>query len=304
MKPLHIDSPLFESRPLSIAAGRSVWLKFDALQPPGSFKIRGIGAACQEYVRRGARRLITSSGGNAGIALAWAGRRLSVPVLVVVPETTSERAKELIRREEAEVIVHGASWQEANEIALSLVTVSDTYVHPFDDPLVWRGHSTLVDEVAAAGCRPDAVVVSVGGGGLMCGIAEGLRQHDWTDVALVAVETVGADSLARALEAGRPVELHAITSLATTLGARQVCEEAVRCSHLHPLQSVVVTDRAAVRACRRFLDDHQVLVEPACGASLAAAYDRTAQLDDFASVLVVVCGGVTTTLDQVELWLA
>ena len=93
MKPLHIETPLFESRPLSIQAGRSVWLKFDALQPPGSFKIRGIGHACQEYVRRGAKRLISSSGGNAGIAVAYAGRHLSVPVLIVVPETTSELAR-------------------------------------------------------------------------------------------------------------------------------------------------------------------------------------------------------------------
>ena len=80
MKPLHIETPFFESRALSISAGRTVWLKLEAMQPPGTFKIRGIGSACQEYVRRGARRFITSSGGNAGIAVAYAGRHLSVPV--------------------------------------------------------------------------------------------------------------------------------------------------------------------------------------------------------------------------------
>ena len=85
MKPLHIETPLFESRPLSILAGRSVWLKMEALQPPGSFKIRGIGFACQEYARRGAKRFISSSGGNAGITVAYAGRYLSIPVIVVVP---------------------------------------------------------------------------------------------------------------------------------------------------------------------------------------------------------------------------
>src|SRR3990167_6578113 len=114
--PLHIETPLLPSRPLSVLAGRSVWLKLDALQPPGSFKIRGMGLACEEYQRRGARRFVSSSGGNAGLAVAYAGRRLSVPVTVVVPETTSQRARELLGLEAAEVVVHGASWQEANEI--------------------------------------------------------------------------------------------------------------------------------------------------------------------------------------------
>lgn len=302
MKPLHIETPLFESRPLSIQAGRSVWLKLDALQPPGSFKIRGIGFACQEYVRRGARRLISSSGGNAGIAVAYAGRHLSVPVLIVVPETTSELAKALIRREGAEVIVHGDSWQEANELAESTVGDSDVLVHPFDDPLVWQGHSTLIDEVARSGIKPGALVVSVGGGGLLCGLVEGLRRNGWSDVPVIAVETEGADSLDQSVQAGHRVELPAITSLAITLGAKKICQRAFDCARGHPLRSIVVSDRAAVSACQRFLADHRVVVEPACGASLAAVYDAATELDDFASVLVVVCGGATTTLEQLEEW--
>ena len=302
MKPLHIETPLFESRPLSVHAGRSVWLKLDALQPPGSFKIRGIGHACQEYVRRGARRLISSSGGNAGIAVAYAGRHLSVPVLIVVPETTSERAKTLIRQEGAEVVVHGASWQEANDLAMSTVGESDVLVHPFDDPLVWQGHSTLIDEVARSGVRPDAVVVSVGGGGLLCGLVEGMKQNGWSDVPVIAVETEGADSLAQSVRAGRRVELAAITSLAITLGAKKICERAFDCTRDHPLRSLVVSDRAAVSACQRFLGDHRVVVEPACGASLAVVYEGASELEDFESVLVVVCGGATTTLEQLREW--
>src|SRR4029079_8321719 len=95
------------------SAGRSVWLKMDALQPPGSFKIRGVGHACEEYQRRGGQRFVCSSGGNAGITVAYAGRKLDVPVVVVVPTTASERAKDLIEREGATVIVHGATFQEA-----------------------------------------------------------------------------------------------------------------------------------------------------------------------------------------------
>jgi L-serine/L-threonine ammonia-lyase len=272
------------------------------MQPTGSFKIRGIGLACQEYVRRGAERFISSSGGNAGIAVAYAGRHLSVPVVVVVLETTTDRAKALIQQEGGEVINHGSSWQEANALALSMVKESDAFLHPFDDPLIWQGHSSLVDEVVRSGVKPDVVVLSVGGGGLLSGIGEGLHRNGWIDVPVIAVETVGADSLAQSVRAGYRVELAAITSIATSLGARRICEQAFRGSKKHPFHSIVVSDRAAVSACQRFLADHRVVVEPACGASLAVVYDGAPELEEFKSVLVVVCGGVTTTVEQLLEW--
>ena len=287
---------------MSVRDGQQVWLKMESMQPPGSFKIRGIGFACEEYVRRGARRFICSSGGNAGIAAAYAGRRLGVPVVVVVPETTTQRARELIGRENAQVIVHGASFQEANALAQSMVTQTDAFIHPFDDPLLWQGHASMIDEVAASGLKPDAVVLSVGGGGLLCGVVEGLRRNGWNDVPVVAVETVGADSFAQSLAAGERVELAAITSIATSLGARKVAEQAFGLAQQHPVRSVVVSDAAAVRACLRFMDDHRVVVEPACGASLAVAYDAAQALGECRNVLVIVCGGVTATVDQLQKW--
>lgn len=299
--PLHLQTPLIESGAMS-RAGQSVWLKMEAMQPPGSFKIRGIGFACEEYVRRGATRFISSSGGNAGIAAAYAGRRLGVPVLVVVPETTTARAKELISRENARLIVHGASFQEANAMAQSLVTGTDAFIHPFDDPLLWQGHATMIDEVAAAGLKPGAVLLSVGGGGLMCGVIEGLRRNGWDDVPVVAVETAGADSLAQSLATHERIELPGITSVATSLGARKVAAQAFALAQTHPVRSVVVSDADAVLACRRFMDDHRVVVEPACGASLAVAYDAPAWLAQYRNVLVIVCGGVTATVAQLQAW--
>ena len=304
MKPLHIETPLFESRALSVHAGRSIWLKMDALQPPGSFKLRGIGFACQEYARRGAARFISSSGGNAGIAVAYAGRHLKIPVVVVVPETTTERAKKLIQQEGAQVIVHGASWHEANALAISMVNDTDAFLHPFDDPLVWHGHATMIDEIARAGYKPDAVVLSVGGGGLLCGIAEGLHRNNWQDVPIITVETQGADSFAQSVAAGQRVELPAITSIATSLGARQVCARAFDWTKQHHISSVVVSDKAAVSACEKFIADQRIVVEPACGASLAVVYERMPSIEAFQSVLVIVCGGVTTTIEQLRQWAA
>ncbi|MGO2136078.1 pyridoxal-phosphate dependent enzyme [Marinobacter sp.] len=297
---LHIETPLIESRAMSATTGRSVWLKLDALQPPGSFKIRGIGYACKTYLARGARRFVSSSVGNAGLAVAYAGRRLGVPVTVVVPETTTERAQALLRLEKAEVIVHGASWQEANDLAQSLVGESDAFLHPFDDPLLWQGHGTLIDEVFRFGLKPDAVVLSVGGGGLMSGVVEGLHRNGWSDIPVFAVETTGAASFQAAVKAGHTVELEQITSIATSLGAKRVCENAFQWTKKHPIQSVVVSDQSALTACERFLDDHRILVEPACGASLAIVYEHAPELKDFSNILVVVCGGATSTIDQIR----
>ncbi|MDR3577841.1 MAG: pyridoxal-phosphate dependent enzyme [Anaerolineaceae bacterium] len=302
MKPLHIQTPLYESQALSLRTGRSVWLKLEALQPSGSFKIRGIGYACQEYARRGAQRFISSSGGNAGIAVAYAGRHLSIPVVVVVPETTSQLAKNLIRQENAEIIVHGQSWQEANALAVSMLKETDAFLHPFDDPLLWQGHATMIDEVAQSGAQPDAVVLSVGGGGLLCGVLEGLHRNHWQNVPVIAVETDGADSFARSVLAGYRVELPAITSIATSLGARKVSERAFDWTKQHQIHSVVVSDRAAVSACEQFMVDHRIVVEPACGAALAVVYQQVAELEPFKSPLIIVCGGATASIDQLQQW--
>lgn len=300
--PLHVNTPLIESRPLSLASGREIWLKLDALQPPGSFKLRGIGHACEVHHARGARRFVTSSGGNAGLAVAYAGRRLGVPVTVFVPESSTSTARTLLAREQATVIVHGASWQEANDLALSRVGADEAFIHPFDDPLLWHGHASMVDEVVAAGLTFDAVVVSVGGGGLLCGVAEGLRRHGLDHVPIVAVETSGAASLRAALDAGELVTLDAITSVATSLGARRVSARALQWAQERPVHSVIVSDAEALDACERFLADHRMLVEPACGASLALACGPHESLAAFGRVLVVACGGATATIDQIRRW--
>ena len=299
---LHIETPLIESVPLSKSVGSKVWLKMEALQPSGSFKLRGIGQACRHYLSEGARGFISSSGGNAGIAVAYSGRKLGVPVTVVVPETTTERAIAAIRQERAEVIIHGETWQEAHGYALGLTESGSVYIHPFDNPLLWNGHATIIDEVAKSDLRPDVVVLSVGGGGLLCGIIEGLHRSNMSHVPVLAVETEGADSLSASLKAGRHVEIDNITSVATSLGAKKVARAAYEWCHRHAVASHVVSDVQAVDACLKFSDDHRVLVEPACGASLAALYDPVDFLKDKDCILVIICGGAGVTISQIQAW--
>jgi L-serine/L-threonine ammonia-lyase len=301
---LHIETPLIQSPALSAQSGADIWLKIEALQPGGSFKMRGIGALCAHHAAAGKRRIISSSGGNAGIAAAHAGRRLGLPVTVYVPETTSPRARALIAQEGAELVVTGASWAEANEVALAALDTDTAFVHPFDDPLMWDGHATMIDEVARQEGRFDAVVLSVGGGGLMLGVAAGLARNGMADVPIHAVETDGAASLAAAVKSGGPVALPAITSIATSLGARQVAGAAFTLTRTHDIRPHQVTDRAAVTACLGFLDDHRLLVEPACGAALSLVYDPTQPLRGQGRVPIIVCGGATATLAQLQAWTA
>lgn len=300
---LHIETPLLQSLPLSRISGRTVWLKMDALQPAGSFKNRGIGAACEAAVASGKTKLLSSSGGNAGLAVAYAGRMLGVPVTVVVPESTTARARALIAEQGAEVIVHGASWQEANALVQGMIDDASAFIHPFDDPAVWAGHATLIDEVVRAGVSFDGVVLSVGGGGLLSGMAEGLRRNGLGHIPIVTAETEGAASLALAARAGERIELDAIRSIAVTLGAKRVSEDAFTLTQTQDVRCGIVSDFEAVDACVRFLDDHRVLVEPACGASLAVIYgDYRDLLKGIKAPLVVVCGGATSTLEQILGW--
>ncbi|RQS67320.1 pyridoxal-phosphate dependent enzyme [Burkholderia sp. Bp8963] len=300
--PLHIQTPYIRSQTLSRRLGKDVLLKIEAMQPSGSFKLRGIGAVCDARRAAGARRFVSSSGGNAGIAVAWCGRELGVPVTVVVPESTSARARDLILGEGAELVVRGASWAEANAYAQSIVGPHDAFVHPFDDPVLWHGHATMIDEMAAARPKPGAIVLAVGGGGLLCGVLEGLARNGWADVPVIAVETVGADSYARSVAQGRPVELPEITSVATSLGAKRPCDAAVEWVTRHAIYNVVVSDAAAVAASLRFLDEHRIVVEPACGAALAALDEPVPALAAVSSMAVIVCGGVTATVGNLQSW--
>jgi L-serine/L-threonine ammonia-lyase len=301
--PLHDVTPYWPLRGLDPAAGRETWVKMDAYQPTGSFKIRGVGLLCQRLWADGARAFVSSSGGNAGYAAAYAGQALGARVTVVAPSTTPDFMREKIAALGAEVRVEGDVWDEADRLARAIAANGEAaYVPPFDHPLLWEGHASLIDEMLAQGPTPDAVVVAVGGGGLLCGVAQGLARHGLDAVPILAVETEGAASFARAVEAGGPVALERIDTVASSLGARRVADAAFEWSRRRPITPVVVSDADAVRACARFLDAQLTLVEPACGAALSLAYDRHPALAPCARVAVIACGGMVVSLEKLAAW--
>ncbi len=302
MTKLHIETPLIESLSMSKEKDSKIWLKMETIQPCGSFKARGIGYACQKYVADGAKEIISSSGGNAGLAVAYSGRRLGIPITVVVPKTTKKRAIDLIKLEGAKVVITGDNWDAAHIHAMSLIKNEVAYIHPFDDPNIWEGHSSIIDEISDVGLVPDVVVLSVGGGGLLCGVVEGLKRYHWENIPILAVETQGADSLSVASKANKHIGLDSISSIATSLGAKKVAKRAFELLNEHHIVSHVVTDANAINACYSFLEDHRTLVEPACGASLSAIYNGCDFLKDKQNIAVIVCGGVGVTMRQLEDW--
>ncbi|CAK6440386.1 unnamed protein product [Pipistrellus nathusii] len=307
--PFHVVTPLLESWALSQAAGTTVFLKCENVQPAGSFKIRGIGHFCQEAAKKGCSHLVCSSGGNAGIAAAYCARKLGLPATIVLPEGTSQPVVRRLQGEGADVQLAGKVWDEANLRAQELAK-RDGWVNvpPFDHPLIWEGHASLVRELKAAlGTPPGALVLAVGGGGLLAGVAAGLAEVGWQHVPVVAMETRGAHCFHAALQAGRLVTLPDITSVAKCLGAKTAAAGALACARELRVLSEVVEDREAVDAVQRFLDDERMLVEPACGAALAAVYSgllgrlqAEGRLSPtLASVVVIVCGG--NNIDSREL---
>ncbi|NXH10209.1 SDSL protein, partial [Bucco capensis] len=309
-KPFHIVSPVLESLPLSKAAGTKVYMKLENVQPTGSFKIRGIGHFCQEAAKKSCHHFVCSSGGNAGLAAAFSAKKLGVPITVVVPSTTVPGTVRKLQELGAEVEVSGKVWDDANKRALELAqTEGQVFIHPFDHPLVWQGHSSLVQELKdSLDTKPDAILLAVGGGGLLAGVVAGLQQVGWQDVPIIAAETWGAHSFHAALEAGQLITLPDITSVAKCLGAKTVAARALECAQECQVISQVVEDKEAVQAMEQFLDDERMLVEPACGAALALLYTGRLQRlqvegqlrTPLASVVVVVCGGSSIQLAQLQ----
>ena len=219
----------------------------------------------------------------------------------------------------SEVIQHGPSWKYADAYLREVILPKlkeegkeeGVYVPPFDHPLIWEGAGTMIKEIERqlpGNDRADAVICSVGGGGLFCGVIEGLDRVGWSDVRVLAMETIGADSLSQSLKADELVTLPAITSIATSLGAVRVAEKAFEnASQRKNVSSVVLSDAEACMGAWRFADDERILVEPACGVSIAPCYDGSLQkliphLSPESKVVVVVCGGSNVTAEMMMQW--
>ncbi|KAJ6641404.1 L-serine dehydratase [Pseudolycoriella hygida] len=300
-----VETPLIESLPISKHTPNfDVYLKLENTQPCGSFKQRGIGLRCLKAKDDGYTKVISSSGGNAGLAVARSARVLGLKSTVVVPLTTNQHAISLLIEQQAEVIRHGPVWDKAHEYALKLVEdekSTSCYIHAFDDPVVWEGHSSMILEISKQLPRqPKAIVLSCGGGGLLIGVLEGLKKLNWYSTEVIVVETHGASSFNLMTKSGgERARLEKITSRATTLGALEVAPRLVD-DFWHSqfrISSLLVSDEESIQAIFNIVNDHRMLVEMSCSASIAAIYngsvDELLKSKNIPSgdIVAILCGG-------------
>jgi L-serine/L-threonine ammonia-lyase len=215
---------------------------------------------------------------------------------------------EKLRVSGANIIVHGSVWDEAHAEALRIAasTPGSHVVHPFDHPEIFEGHKTIIQELEGQlNTEPSAIMCSVGGGGLVVGIFRGLEDSSWKNTSVFAVETEGAESFGQCFKQQSWVKINSIDTIAKTLGALQVAEEAYKLSlqNTRVVTPITVTDAETVSAMGRFLNDHCFLVEPSCAANLATLYsDRVRQsvlekLDKSKPLVIFVCGGSIVNTD-------
>ncbi|MFF2542356.1 threonine/serine dehydratase [Kitasatospora sp. NPDC058063] len=286
-------------RPVAVAPGDDggrTWLALEFLQHTGSFKARGAQNFLLAHDEAGTlpdSGVTIASGGNAGLACAWAARELGVRATVFLPETASPVKLARLRSYGAEVRLAGREYAEAlsacEEFAAGSGALSS---HAYDHPLIAAGAGTVLAEMRAGVPGLDTVVLSVGGGGLFAGVAVAAREHG---VRVLAVEPSGSRALNAALEAGRPVDVPVDSVAQDALGARRATVLAVDAAAHAGVRSVLVDDEAIVRARRQLWEDRRIAVEYAAATALAAA-----GLAEGERVAVLLCGANTDPSDLVD----
>jgi threonine dehydratase len=284
-------TPLIRSRTLSEQVGAPLYLKCENLQRTGAFKVRGALHRLLRLDREARERgVVTISAGNHAQAVAWAAAAAGVPAVVVMPEGASRAKIEASRGYGAEVILHGTAAQ-AFERAFELADERElTFVHPFDDPEVVVGHGSCGLEIAEDLPDVAAVVVPVGGGGLLSGIAAAVATVR-PGVASWGVEPEGAPAMHRSLRAGEPLHLDRVDTVADGLGAPMAGTLNLELVRAHARGVVLVDDAAIVAAMKLLLERTKLLAEPAGAAGLAALLQGRIPLQPGEPVAVVLSGG-------------
>ncbi|WP_433114508.1 threonine/serine dehydratase [Micromonospora sp. CA-246542] len=296
-----VHTPTVPSPGLSELLGVPVTAKLELLQRTGSFKARG--AAAKLLVLDDAERaagVLAVSGGNHGIAVAVMAGALGVAATVVMPRTAPARAIEVARAAGADV--HLTDGMSAAFALMSRLREDGlTLLHPFDDPVVLAGQGTVGLEFADDAGELTDVLVSVGGGALISGVAAALRARR-PGVRVWGVETEGAQAMSLALAKGGPVEVP-LSSIVTTLSAPTVSQ--LTYDHVTALVSdvLVVSDAEAVRGTVELAEHAKVWAEPAAGCLLPAARRVLERVGDDARLGLVLCGGNSTVADVVS-WTA
>ncbi|CAI5756366.1 unnamed protein product [Candida verbasci] len=320
----HIETSLIEvTNKLPLKPPCRIFFKNEYEQPSGSFKLRGIGNLVYESIKqiqltksKKKIEIFASSGGNAGLAAAYCGFYYNVKCTVVLPKHSKLVIQEKLKDLGAKIILYGKSINEADQYLKGILNsigddIYPIYCHPFNNPLIWKGHSSLVDELAESLPRDKikSIVASFGGGGLYNGIYEGILKNDLNSDVLL-LETKQAPTLTKSLEANDLITLDSVNSLATSLACSYTTQSSLEYYHNQSkirTNLELIDDLDCLKSCVEFNNIFNEIVEPACGAALSVCFNKIDLLyknfkhlkkDDI--VVIVVCGGSCTTKDDLK----
>lgn len=282
----------------SITGCGDLWLKLDCLQVTGSFKARGavntLKSLSEAELQRG---IITASGGNHGLAVAYAGWLARVPATIYLGSNVPPAKAERLRQWNAQVVVEGKDWDDAHHAAMAVAeTQGLNYIHPFADPRVIAGQGTLALEILADLPRVDTLLVSIGGGGLISGVSLVAKALN-PNIRIVGIEPVGAPTLKTSVEAGQILELEATHTLANTLAPRKTEPLNFEIIRRYVDSFVLVSDRAMTEACRWLWFELGVAAELSGGAAIAALMTGQYQPQPGEVVCALICGAGTAGLE-------
>ncbi|MFI0816507.1 serine/threonine dehydratase [Streptomyces sp. NPDC021098] len=288
-------------RPITLApvdegafGGAEGWLALEFLQHTGSFKARGAFNFIAAHVEAGTvpdAGVVIASGGNAGLACAWAAARHSITATVFLPETAPAVKVGRLRALGADVRQVGREYAEALDASREHAAETGALEsHAYDHPLIAAGAGTVLEEILRSRPDLDTVVVSVGGGGLFTGVAVSALVHG---VRVVAVEPRGSRALNAALEAGAVVDVPIDSVAADSLGARRAAPMALEWARKDGVRSVLVSDQDIVSARQALWDDRRIAVEHAAATALAALRSGAYETRPGEKVAVLLCGANT-----------
>jgi threonine dehydratase len=276
-------------RPLPVSA--EVIFKLELFQATGSFKARG--AMNRYQADRGAippAGIVTASGGNHGLAVARTAHVAGTRATIFVPSAVRPEKVEKMRGWNADVRIVGDEWSVSNEAALAFAAETGaSYFHPFADPLVVAGQGTLGIEIVEQIPDLDAIVVAIGGGGLISGLATAIKALR-PEIQIIGVEPEGSPTLAASLEAGRKVRLDAVTSRVATMSCRETDERIFRIVQAHVDDVVLVSDDAMLEASRWLWDEFGIAADLSGAASIAALRRWPDRVAGARRVCALVCG--------------
>ena len=288
-------TPVFNLNPkpseFDFFSNGEIFFKLENLQVTGSFKARG--AANKLLTLTDAKKnagLVTASGGNHGLAVAWAAANIKVPSIVFLPQSTPEDKIIDLKSYGAQVFVEGRSWDDANSLALETAKSKGmTYIHPFADPAVIAGQGTIGLEIIEQVRNVDTIIVAIGGGGLIAGIAAAVKCINPT-IRIIGVEPLGAPTLYESLKNGKIVTLQEISTDAGTLAPRRTMPINYEIIASYIDKIILVSDKEMKTAAQVLWQKVGIAVELSAAATLAALMTKRYLPQVNEKVVAVICG--------------